>query len=337
MEKVNLKRLAQELNLSTSTVSRALQDSYQIGAETKSRVLQLARQLNYVPNPHASSLGSRRSKTISVVIPEVTDSYFAQAINGIEAVAQACGYHVLIYLTHEQLRQEQAILKEFQGGRVDGVIMSVSANTTSSAHIQELLAQRVPLILFDRAIEHVNMATVLTNDFEISVQATRHLIERGCTTIIFLSYFRNLSIGQARLAGYRQALQEAGLPYRPELVVDCTLHDESNFQLVLEALKTYAHTNGVISTAEGLTLSIYQACQELQLSIPADIKVLCFSNSRSAAILNPPLTTVVQPAFETGQAAAKLLFQNLKNKGIASIAGSQVLPSKLVVRQSTGG
>jgi LacI family transcriptional regulator len=337
MEKVNLKRLAEELNLSTSTVSRALQDSYQIGAETKSRVLQLARKLNYVPNPHASSLGSRRSKMISVVIPEVTDSYFAQAINGIEAVAQERGYHVLIYLTHEQLKQEQEILKEFQGGRVDGVIMSVSAETTSSAHVQELLAQQVPLILFDRAMEHVQTATVLTNDFESSAQATCHLIERGCKSIIFLSYFRSLSIGQARLAGYRQALQDAGLPYQPELVIDCGLSDESNFQLLLEVLKKHTHTDGIIATAEGLTLSVYQACSELQLRIPADIKVICFSNSRSAAILHPPLTTVMQPAFETGQAAAKLLFKSLKNKNTVSASDSQVLPSKLVVRQSTGG
>lgn len=337
MEKVNLKRLAEELNLSTSTVSRALQDSYQIGAETKSRVLQLARKLNYVPNPHASSLGSRRSKTISVVIPEVTDSYFAQAINGIEAVAQERGYHVLIYLTHERLQQEQEILKEFQGGRVDGVIMSVSAETTSSAHIQELLAQQVPLILFDRVMAHVNTATVLTNDLESSAQATRHLIERGCSTIMFMSYFRNLSIGQARLAGYRQALEAAGLPYQPELVVDCCLSDERNRQLILEVLQNHAHTDGIICTAEGLTLSVYQACQELQRSIPADIKVICFSNSRSAAILNPSLTTIMQPAFETGQAAAKLLFKSLKNKNAVSPDDSQVLPSKLVVRQSTGG
>ncbi|MFD1871858.1 LacI family DNA-binding transcriptional regulator [Hymenobacter bucti] len=337
MEKVTLKQLAAELNLSTSTVSRALQDSYQIGAETKSRVLQLARRLSYVPNPHASSLGSRRSKTISVVIPEVTDSYFAQAINGIEAVAQERGYHVLIYLTHERLQQEQEILKEFQGGRVDGVIMSISAETTSSVHMRGLLAQQVPLILFDRAIEQVQTPTVLTNDLESSAQATWHLIERGCTTILFLSYFRNLSIGQARLAGYRQALQEAGLPFQPELVVDCGLDDESNLQLIREVLQKQAHTNGIIATAEGLTLSVYQACSELHLGIPADIKVVCFSNSRSAAILNPPLTTVVQPAFETGQAAARLLFKSLKNKNAVSASDSQVLPSKLVVRQSTGG
>jgi LacI family transcriptional regulator len=337
MEKVNLKRLAEELNLSTSTVSRALQDSYQIGAETKSRVLQLAHKLNYVPNPHAISLGSRRSKMISVVIPEVTDSYFAQAINGIEAVAQERGYHVLIYLTHERQQQEQAILKEFQGGRVDGVIMSVSAETTSATHLQELLTQRVPLILFDRTLEHVQTATVLTDDFASSAQATWHLIKRGCSTILFFSYFRNLSIGQARLAGYRQALQDSDLPFQPELVVDCTHSDEQNFQLTLDVLQKHAHTDGIICTAEGLTLSVYQACHELRRSIPADIKVICFSNSRSAAILNPPLTTVVQPAFETGQAAANLLFKSLKNKSAVSAADSQVLPSKLVVRQSTGG
>ena len=126
MSITTLKILAKELNLSVATVSKALRDSHEISAETKQKVLALAKNLNYVANPYASSLRKRRSNTIAVVLPEVADSFFSQAINGIESVAQDKGYHVLIYLTHESFAREEAILKEFQSGRVDGILISVS-------------------------------------------------------------------------------------------------------------------------------------------------------------------------------------------------------------------
>ncbi len=146
MEKVTIKKLAEELNLSASTISRALQDSYQIGSKTKQRVRERAAELNYVPNYHASGLRKKVSKTIAVVIPEVADSFFALAINGIEAAAQELGFHVLIYLTHESFAKEQAILKEFQNGRVDGVLLSITAETTQYNYIQELILRGIPLV-----------------------------------------------------------------------------------------------------------------------------------------------------------------------------------------------
>ena len=148
MKNINIRELASELKLSVSTISKALHDSYEISEETKQRVLETASRLNYIPNPYASSLRGRKSKNIALVIPEVADSFFSLAINGIESVAKENGYHVLICLTHESFNNEKTILKEFQCGRVDGVLMSISRETTQGDHIRDLISNGVPLIFF---------------------------------------------------------------------------------------------------------------------------------------------------------------------------------------------
>lgn len=338
MEKVNIKRLADELRLAPSTISRALQDSYQISAATKARVRALAEQLHYVPNAHASSLGSRRSHTLAVVIPEVFDSYFAQAISGIEAVAQASGYHVLIYLTHEQLAREQLIFKDFQGGRVDGVLLSVAAETgPHTAHIEALRRHGVPIVFFDRASGEVAAARVITNDEQSAYLATRHLLACQCRHVALLSISRHLTISQQRSRGYQRALQAHGLPAPPAYLVDCAFDDEANGRLIRETLQAHPAIDGLLLTAEKLAVSAYQACQELGRRIPADVKIVGFSNSRSAAFLQPPLTTITQPAFETGRQAAILLCNALKNNHKPALAEQVVLPSVLHIRASTSG
>src|SRR5258706_5744658 len=187
MGNTTIKILAKELKLSVASVSKALRDSHEISNETKQKVLALARQLNYVPNPYASSLRKRVSKTIAVVLPEVADSFFSLAINGIESVAQEKGYHVLIYLTHESFAREKAILNEFKSGRVDGILMSVSGETCDSDHIKEVTAAGIPVVFFDRICEDVATVKIITDDFESGYNAATHLIEKGCKKIAFLS------------------------------------------------------------------------------------------------------------------------------------------------------
>src|SRR5688500_3987266 len=166
MNPITIRLLATELNLSIGTVSKALKDSYEISGETKERVLALAKKLNYTPNPYASSLRRKKSNTIAVVIPEVADSFFSMAMKGIEEIAQAKGYHVLIYLTYESPEKEKKILEECKNGRVDGVLLSVTAESCSAASIEELRVAEVPVVFFDRAIEGMATAKVRTNDYE---------------------------------------------------------------------------------------------------------------------------------------------------------------------------
>ncbi|RYF99658.1 MAG: LacI family transcriptional regulator, partial [Chitinophagaceae bacterium] len=215
MKSVNIKALASELQLSVSTVSKALHDSYEISDKTKRRVLEAAKRLNYVPHAYASSLRGRKTKTIGIVIPEVADSFFSLAINGIESVAKERGYHVLICLTHETFENEKAILKEFQGGRVDGVLMSVSKETADSEHISGLIAAGVPLIFFDRVCDDVATGKITTDDMESAYKATTHLVDQGCSAISFLSISDSLSISNRRLEGYMQAMKDRKMRVSP--------------------------------------------------------------------------------------------------------------------------
>jgi LacI family transcriptional regulator len=335
MKSVNIKELANELQLSVSTVSKALHDSYEISDKTKQRVLEAAQRLNYVPHAYASSLRGRKTKTIGIVIPEVADSFFSLAINGIESIAKEKGYHVLICLTHENFENEKAILKEFQGGRVDGVLMSVSKETANSEHISDLIGTGVPLIFFDRVCDDIVTGKITTDDDESGYKATTHLIDQGCSAIYFLSISDSLSISNLRLEGYRRAMRDRHMHIQESQVVRCTNDHQQNYLLLKELLSRPDRPDGLIASVEKLTTPIYQSCNDLGLTIPGDVKVICFSNLDTASILNPSLTTITQPAFEIGRKAAQALFQSLEKGNIDPVKNSLIIPSELVQREST--
>lgn len=337
MKQVNIKALAQELGLSVSTISKALRDSHEISEKTKQRVLELAAELNYMPNPYASSLRGKKSRNIAVVIPEVADSFFSLAINGIESVVKDRGYHVLICLTHEDFQNEQAILKEFRSGRVDGVLISVASETGSGTHIRELLSREIPVVYFDRVLKDLPLASVVTDDAAAGYNATQHLISNGCRRIAFLGLSPNLSISNDRLSGYVQALTAAGLPLRKSDIAYCAATPQQNYNTVKKMLQRQQRPDGIVACAEKLTTVMYQVCRDLALRIPEDVKVLCFSNQEMAAMLSPSLTTITQPAFEMGKAAAEILLKLLDKKPVTATDRQLVIPSVLVKRASTGG
>lgn len=334
MENVTIRILAEKLQLSTATISKALNNSHEISEETRKRVQDLARELNYVPNPYASSLRKKASKTIAVVIPEIADSFFAEAINGIEAVAQEKGYHVLIYLTHESSEKEQAILKDFQSGRVDGVLISVTMETANSEHSLTQLSKELPLVFFDRVCEDVATAKVTTNDREASYLATKHLIAVGCRNIGLLAASEQLTIMRERIKGFCQALSEHQLSTAKNEVTYFTSDIVANQQLLCDILKQQQY-DGVIATTEKLATIVYEAAEILKLKLPEELKVVGFSNLSTARFLYPSLTTVYQPAFEMGKAAATLLFKSLKNTHFTLAQQSMEIPSQLFIRNST--
>lgn len=335
MGSITIKILAKQLNLSTAAVSKALRDSHEISVVTKRRVQALAAALNYVPHPYAGSLREKKSKTIAVVIPEVADSFFSHALNGIEAVAIEKGYHALIYLTHESFEREKEILKDLESGRVDGVIMSLAMRTNSYDHISAL-HKAIPLVFFDRVCEEIDTAKITTNDYECGYQATQHLIEQGCKKIAILSISESLSISSKRMQGYQQALVDHQIPFHPGSIINYNEGLTENKQLLKDVLVHKDRPDGIVATVSKMTTEFYLACMELRLRIPEDIKIICFSNDSTAAILNPSLTTITHPAFEMGKQAATILFNALKRKTSISGEESMMIPSQLFIRNSTG-
>lgn len=335
MKNVTIRALAKELNLSVSTISKALRDSYEISEETKQRVLEVANRLSYTPNPYASSLRGKKSKNIAVVIPEIADSFFAIAINGIEAVVKEKGYHVLICLTHESFENEKAILREFGSGRVDGVLMSVSSETTSCQHINDLIEKEVPVVFFDRVLEEVDTDKIVTNDFESGYAATRHLIEKGCKKVAYLAISKSLSISNNRMEGYKKALADHNIKFEASDIVLCTNDPAYNNDIVKALLQQKKRPDGIVASVEKLTTTVYQACNDLRIAIPGQVRIVCFSNLEIATILHPSLTTITQPAFEMGRSAATVLLKALDKKNGNQPKKQLVIPSTLIIRGSS--
>ncbi len=332
---MNLKQLAKELNLSFSTVSKALSDSHEISKATKSKVLAKAQELNYQANPMASSLRKHLSKTIAVILPEVVNDFFGPVINGIESIAHEKGYHVLIYLTHEDMQNEIAITRLLQNGRVDGILISLAEQTSDTSHLEMIKDKGIPIVFFDRIAEHMDAPKVITDDYHSGVKATTHLIEQGCKRIALLSISQNLSICNYRLNGYLSALKSNKIKKDNSLVVFCNSCPDRNYDVIKKLLKRKNRPDGVFALVEKLAISTYSVCKELKLRIPEDIKVITFSNSYTVDWLNPSLTTITQPAYEMGREAGEILFTLIEKKEYYYLQEQIVLKSKLMERNST--
>lgn len=335
MRSTNLKRLAEELGLSISSVSKALRDSYEISEDTKKRVREMADKLNYQPNPFASSLRRKKSITIAVVIPEIANNFFALAIDGIQMVAQQKGYHVLTYLTHEDYKNEESTIRHLQGGRVDGVLISLCRDTADVSHLASLHETGIPLVFFDRVPETMECPTVTTDDYESGFKATEHLIQAGCKKIACLSLSNYLSITHKRMNGYEDALKKHNIKADPKLVVQCTNDNAANLDMIKKLLTRKDRPDGIFATVEKLAISTYYVCNDIGLKIPQQLKVISFSNLRTASLLNPSLSTITQPAFEMGKESASLLFRMIEKKTFGNRIDKIVLKSSLIERDSS--
>jgi len=333
---VNLKELAAELKLSPSTVSRALNDSYEISEETKKKVISMAEKMNYQPNPFARSLRENKSKTIAVVIPERINNFFTQVIDGIEQIMQQHGYHLLVYNTHEDVDREKKIISLLLNGRADAIVMSVSSQTSDVSHLERLHERGVPLIFFDRICSGIPTTKFITNDYESAFEATKHLLQQGCKKISFLMLSKELSITKERLRGYEDAIKAAGLDPDSATSLTCEQDEEYNIELIREMLQAPDRPDGILASVEKLALATYHAVKRTDLKIPKDLKIISFSNMKIASLLNPSLTTITQPAFTIGEECAKLLIKKLTRPKQPDLLNQVItVPSKITIRAST--
>jgi LacI family transcriptional regulator len=337
MTKVNLKELAQELNVSISTVSKALRGSHEIGNDTKKKVIEMAQKMGYNASPYAGFLRHHKSKTIAVIVPELTNNFFIQAISGAESVAQEKDYHLLIYITHDDFTKEESIIKYLQNGRVDGVIMSLAGTTNSYNQLNELIQTGVPIVFFDRICHEIETAKITTDDFTSGFNATEHLIQSGCKDIAYLSISENLSIDNKRKQGYFEALNKHDIKINNSRIIKCNGDEAANYKKIKQLLQGSKKPDGIFASVEKLALTSYYVCNDLKLKIPQQIKVISFSNLRTAPLLNPSLTTITQPAFEMGKQAASVLFKNLDKKRMLIPNENIIIKSELTKRNSTAG
>jgi DNA-binding LacI/PurR family transcriptional regulator len=337
-ETVTIKDIAKALGLSTSTVSRALRGSYEISPETKKLVLEYAEKINYRPNPIALSLKERRSRSIGVVVTEIANNFFSQAINGIESIAYNRGYHVIISQTHESYERENVTIQHLASRSVDGLLISLSNETTDFTHLKQLHEKGLPIVFFDRITDEIRTHKVTANNFNGAFDSTQHLIQQGCKNIAHITNSPNLSITKERLEGYKKALEQNNIPFNDKLVQYC-YHGGMIYAEIEEAVnrlwKSNQKPDALLAASDRITTSCVTALKNANIKIPDDLLLIGFTNTNMAELINPPLSAVRQPAFEMGQVATELLIQIIESKRPITDFETRMLDTELFTRNSS--
>lgn len=337
-EAITIKDIAKALGLSTSTVSRALRGSHEISADTKKLVIEYAEQFNYRPNPIALSLKERRSRSIGVVVCEIANNFFSQAINGIESIAYNRGYHVIISQSHESYEREIVNVEHLASRSVDGLLVSLSAETDKIEHFKKLHDKGFPIVFFDRITDEIETHKVVADNYMGAYNATQHLIDAGYTKIAHLTSSAHLSISIERLNGYKAALQDNNIPFNEAYIRNCN-HGGMIFNELEDAVKSLVtlkdKPDAIFSAGDRLTISCLRVLKTLGLKVPDDIALVGFSNSSFGELITPGLTTVKQPAAEMGQTATELLIKLIESKRAVTEFEKVTLQTELIVRDSS--
>ncbi|MFD2037447.1 LacI family DNA-binding transcriptional regulator [Belliella marina] len=333
-----IKDIAKELNVSSSTVSRALKDYPGISKETKRRVKELAEKLNYRPNAVALSLRKSKSFTIGVIIPEIVHFFFSTVISGIEEIAYANGYNVILCQTNEKHQRELSSVEAMLDNQIDGLLVSYSKETEDFSHFSKLLDQNFPIVFFDRVPDIKNTVNVTVNDFKGAYDATTHLIEQGYKKIVHLAGPKTLTISVKRQEGYLAALHDHGIISKPEWIIPCQNGtQEESFNFTTELFKDQANRpDGVFASHDISAAGAMMAIKDLGLNVPGDVGIVGFSDWQFSSMVDPPLSTVSQPGFQMGEKATSLLLEMIdKKKEENWLPKTLVLATELVIRKSS--
>ncbi|RAW00040.1 LacI family DNA-binding transcriptional regulator [Pseudochryseolinea flava] len=332
-EKTTIHDIARKLNITASTVSRALKDHPRISVETKKAVQKAAQKLNYQPNHIAAALRNGRSNIIGVIVPTADRSFFSSVIRGIEEVANSAKYNVMICQTYDSYEKEIASIDALLNARVDGIIVSYSKSTLNFDHYNRVKERGIPLILFDRSNDELEVSHVVIDDFLGAFKATEHLIQQGCKRIAHFTNTRKISIYKERLRGYRDALEQHGLTYDESLIVASDLQLEDGRRSMTQLLDK--KPDGVFSASALGILGAMQVLKENNYKIPDDVALVGFSNEAFTSFTEPALTTVEQHSMRIGNAAAEIFLQEVTADSEKFIPQKIVLKPELIIRSSS--
>jgi len=321
------------LNLSTSTVSRALSDHSDVSASTRNAVRQLADELNYQPDPIAVSLKQRKSKVIGLIIPRIVNRFFSKALAGIQAVVNEHGYNIIISQSDESLSIEKANVEALLANRVDGMIVSLSKETIDADHFNKVINTETPIIFFDRVNEDLNTSRVIIDDYEASYKAVEHLIDQGCKRIAHIAGPPNLFNSRKRLEGYKDAIRDHGLFLDKKLIVFSSFQSDEVKPYTDYLLSLKSPPDGIFAVNDNSAVEMMHYIKQVGLSIPKDIAIIGFNNEVIDSFLDPPLSSVNSPAEQLGRRAAELLFCHIQDEELP--ATCDVIKSKLVIRESS--
>ena len=336
ISKTTITDIARALNITAATVSRALNDHPAIREATKKAVKDAAIKLKYQPNKLASSLRLGKSNIIGVIIPSAEINFFGSVIHGIEKMANEKNYNVLIYQTNELYEYEKRGVQTFLQSQVDGILASISKETINLDHYNEIKKRGVPLILFDRVSDALDVSSVVVDDYAGAFAATKHLIEQGCKRIAHIGGQQHVNIFNQRLKGYIDALNVHNIPVNEDLIIYGKVSIESGKECMMNLLQGKLAPDGVFAVEDFTALGALQAIKKANKKIPDEVAIIGFANEAFGEYLTPSLSTVNQQTIHMGEEAAKLFFEGLeKGDAYSAKPRKMILEPELICRESS--
>jgi LacI family transcriptional regulator len=332
---VTIYDIADKLNISIATVSRALKDDPVVNKKTKKKIFDLAEELGYRSNHFARNLRNQRTETIGVIVPRLNSYFMSTVIAGIENVANTEGYNLIISQSSESEQKEQASVKTMFNNRVDGLLVSLSYDTNDLSHFDKFFRKKAPVIFFDRAEENENFTNVLIDNKRASYEATMHLIEQGCKKLVHVTASPKRNVYMDRLNGYKQALAENNIKFKDEYLIIGDLSLEAGSDAAQSILKMNPLPDGVLVANDNCAVGCILSLKEAGIRIPEDIAIVGFNNDPVSKVIEPNLTTINYPGYEMGEVAARNLINHLNGTHLIHSTNTIVLKSELIIRASS--
>ncbi len=330
---VTIKDIARKLNISVATVSRALRNTYDVSSETKEKVLALASQLNYKPNYNAIGLAKRSTHNIGIILPFITNYYFSTAITGIQEVAYEKNFNITLFVTNDSPERELSIIENLTISNLDGLLVSITSESDSCHLFEELIAQGIPVVFFDRAPSNIRTSKVMQDDYNGAFEAVEHLARNGYRKIAHIAGPHGLSFTEKRLQGYLAALKRYDIPVREDYIVYSGFSQESGEADTYKLLDLEDRPDSIFAVNDRKAVGAMIALKKKNIKIGEQIGVVGFTNDPIASLISPTLTTIAEPAFEIGKESCELLLKHIKKKNF--IPEEKILPGKLIVRDSS--
>jgi len=333
-EHITIKDIARILNISVSTVSRALRDAYDVNPETREKVLHLARELDYKPNFNASGLAGGGTRNIGIILPFITNYYFSMVITGIQEVAYAKGYNIVLYVTNDSPEREMDVVRNLNTQNLDGVLVSVCSDSAANNYFEQIIAEGTPVVFFDRVLGSVDASKVVQDDYNGAFEAVEHLVKQGFSRIAHIAGPAGLDFTKHRLAGYLDALERYGLPVEPAWIVHSGFSQadgEADLEVLWEGKE---RPDAVFAVNDRKAIGVILQLKKRGIRIGPDFGVIGFTDDPMSAIISPSLSTVAEPAYEVGKQSCELLLQHIVRKNNFQVR-EITLPGVLIAREST--
>ena len=334
-KRTTLKDIASRLNISPAAVSKAMHDDSRISDNTKEAVKRVAKELNYQPNHLASALRKGKSNLVGVIVPRTNSNFFSSVLESMESVLNKAGYNIIITQSNESFEKECKNIDTLLFTQVDGIIASMANETVDLSHYEKIKANGIPLIMFDRGENDLNVDYIGINDYDSSHIIVKHLVEKGCKRIAHIGGYRRTRIFNNRIRGYVDALKKNNLPIDDNLITESSLTLEDGRREMERLLELENRPDAVYVASDYAALGALQVLNENKINVPKDIRLVGFGNEPFTSLVSPSITTVAQHSKDIGRITAETFLNHASKDDIKQSLNKIILDAELIVRDSS--